>query len=66
MLQRLMPPIGTAHYDLRIPPAALNSALATVVRTENRLLCAGIDWPWGQSALVIARRPRTDTGLTAS
>jgi SAM-dependent methyltransferase len=57
LLQRFLPPIGTLHYDLEVPPAPLNAALAALVRAENRLLCAGVDWPWGQSALVIARRP---------
>ena len=58
-LQRLVPPLGRSHPDLRVPAAFVNALLAAVLFGENRLLRAGISWPWGLSALVVARRPGT-------
>ncbi len=59
LARRLMP--GSAE---KFPPATsipfpplLNSLLFYLLRLENRLLLAGLDFPWGVSAVVIARKP---------
>ncbi len=57
VVQRAVPALGRTHPDLRIPPALLNGLLAALLSGENRLLRAGLSWPWGLSALVVARRP---------
>lgn len=57
LLQRVVPYIGTAQVDLRLPPAFANSLLCRLLVLENRWLRAGLSWPWGLSALVTARRP---------
>ena len=58
LLQRVLPPIrGMIHLELRLPPAPLNRALVGLLRLENWLIRQGVTWPWGQSALVIARKP---------
>ena len=59
-LQRLLPPIqGLHHLEVRTPPGVLNRFLVRLLRVEDRLVRAGVRWPWGQSALVIARKPGT-------
>lgn len=57
LAQRAVPALGRARIDLDLPPAPVNGLLAAVLRAENRLLRAGLSWPWGLSAMVIARRP---------
>jgi SAM-dependent methyltransferase len=47
------PPVG----DLRPLPSLLNSLLIWLLRLENWLVLAGLDFPWGISAMVIARKP---------
>jgi len=49
------PPVG----DLRPTPSLLNSLLIGLLRLENRLVLAGWDFPWGISAMVMARKPST-------
>jgi SAM-dependent methyltransferase len=63
VVQRLLPRMASGHADLEVPPAVANRALRIVLAGENRLLCAGLSWPWGLSALVTARRPRTSASL---
>jgi SAM-dependent methyltransferase len=46
-------PVG----DLRPIPSLLNSLLICLLRLENRLVLAGLDFPWGISAMVVARKP---------
>jgi hypothetical protein len=43
--------------DIKPVPPLLNSLLVYLLRLENRLLLAGLDFPWGVSAVVIARKP---------
>lgn len=43
--------------DLKPVPPVLNSLLASLMRLENRLVLAGVNFPWGVSAAVIARKP---------
>lgn len=57
LAQRALPALGRGHPDLRVPPAPANGLLRAMLMMENRLLGAGVSWPWGLSALVTARRP---------
>jgi 2-polyprenyl-3-methyl-5-hydroxy-6-metoxy-1,4-benzoquinol methylase len=57
IIQRMMPGATADHVDLRVPPSFANALLASLLRGENRLLRAGLSWPFGLSALVVARRP---------
>lgn len=57
LAQRALPERARAQAKLDLPPAPVNGLLAAVLRAENRLLLAGLAWPWGLSALVIAQRP---------
>ena len=67
LLQRLLPPIrGMVHLELRLPPAPLNRALVGLLRIENWLIRQGVSWPWGQSALVIARKPASKPAARSS
>lgn len=50
---------GTAHTELRVPPAPANALLRAVLVAENSWVGAGHSWPWGLSAMVTARRPST-------
>jgi 2-polyprenyl-3-methyl-5-hydroxy-6-metoxy-1,4-benzoquinol methylase len=47
------PPVG----DLQPMPSQINSLLIWLLRLENRLVLAGLDFPWGISAMVLARKP---------
>jgi SAM-dependent methyltransferase len=47
------PPVG----DIKPVPTPLNSLLIFLLRLENRLMLAGLNFPWGISAMVIARKP---------
>jgi SAM-dependent methyltransferase len=38
-------------------PALLNSLLIALLGLENRLIVGGVNFPWGVSAMVIARKP---------
>jgi SAM-dependent methyltransferase len=58
MLQRAMPERGRADADLRLPPSMANRFFSFLLRRENRMLAAGVNWPWGLSAMIVARRPR--------
>lgn len=49
------PPVG----DIQPLPSPLNSLLICLLRLENRLVLAGLNFPWGISAMVIARKPST-------
>lgn len=62
MLQRFASRPASAHAGLRVPPLPVNRLLGAVLRGENRLFSAGLAWPWGLSALIIARRPAAQTG----
>ena len=65
LLQRLLPPIrGMIHLELRIPPAPLNRALVALLRVENGLIRKGVRWPWGQSAMVVARKTASQPAST--
>lgn len=58
LLQRLLPPIrGMVHLELRLPPPLLNRALIALLRAENWLIRTGVSWPWGQSVLLVAKKP---------
>lgn len=65
LAQRLAQRLGRSRIDVHLPPAPVNGLLAALLRAENRLLRAGLSWPWGLSALVIARRPGTNPGQAA-
>ena len=45
--------------DLKPCPEPLNSVLTALLRLENWLLLKGLNFPWGVSAAVIARRPKS-------
>lgn len=47
------PPVG----DIKPVPTLLNSLLIRLLQLENRLILAGLNFPWGISAMVIARKP---------
>jgi SAM-dependent methyltransferase len=47
---------SAAHDGMAIPPKFLNILLAGLMRFENRLICAGVRWPWGVSAMAIGRK----------
>ena len=55
--RRLVPGAAVRDGDLRLPVAPLNRMLRGFLAVENRVIRAGLDLPWGLSALVIARRP---------
>lgn len=57
LVQRLWPALGRRSPDLRVPPRAANQLLSGLLEGENRLFQAGLNWPFGLSALVVARRP---------
>jgi SAM-dependent methyltransferase len=42
--------------DLKAVPRALNFLLILLLRLENRLMLCGLNFPWGVSAAVIARK----------
>jgi SAM-dependent methyltransferase len=60
LIQRTLPGRAGGTGDLELPAAPSNRLLAAILRGENRLLEAGLAWPWGLSALVVARRPAAD------
>jgi len=64
-LQRLMPVLSRGSPDLAVPPRAANRLLSGLLAGENRLLLAGLRWPFGLSALVVARRPAALAGTPA-
>lgn len=43
--------------DMALPPLWINRLLIGWMKLENRLMLAGINYPFGVSAMVIARRP---------
>jgi SAM-dependent methyltransferase len=59
MLQRAMADNDQPIVELRVPPSMINIMFSSLLRGENRMLTAGVNWPWGLSALVVARRPVT-------
>lgn len=58
LLKKLLPASreAAAHGDLAMPSGCVNALLLALLRIENRLMCAGVRWPWGVSAMVIARK----------
>jgi SAM-dependent methyltransferase len=48
---------AAAHDDLKPTAAFVNRLLQGVMRVENRLFLAGVNFPWGISAWAIARKP---------
>lgn len=64
-LQRLIPALGRGSPDLAVPPGTANRLLSGLLTGENRLLLAGLRWPFGLSALVVARRPAALMGTPA-
>lgn len=57
-LKRIAAPSSTAdHGDLSHPPKLLNLLLLGLLRIENRALELGLNFPWGVSVMVIARKP---------
>ena len=61
LAKRLVP--GAAEKfptgDIKPVPSPLNALLIFLLRLENRLLLAGLNFPWGVSAAVVARKPST-------
>jgi SAM-dependent methyltransferase len=55
-IKRLLGPAKNPSGDIKPVAAPLNALLAFLLRIENRLLLAGLNFPWGVSAMVIARR----------
>lgn len=58
LVKRLVP--GTAKApkgDIQPVASILNSFLAGLLGVENRLILAGLNFPWGISAMVVARKP---------
>jgi 2-polyprenyl-3-methyl-5-hydroxy-6-metoxy-1,4-benzoquinol methylase len=55
--RRLLPATPAGQGDIRLPAAPLNRLLSGVLAAENRVISAGLDWPWGLSVLAVARRP---------
>lgn len=47
----------TPAGDIKPVPSLLNSMLVFLLSLENRLILAGLNFPWGISAMVIARKP---------
>lgn len=45
--------------DLKPVAAPVNQLLIWLLKLENRLMLAGVNFPWGVSAAVIARKPLT-------
>jgi SAM-dependent methyltransferase len=48
--------------DLFPPPAPVNAALFTLLSAENGLFRAGLNFPFGVSAMIVARKPCTASG----
>jgi 2-polyprenyl-3-methyl-5-hydroxy-6-metoxy-1,4-benzoquinol methylase len=44
------------HGDLAPLPLIANWLLVRILRMENSILCGGFNWPWGLSAMVVARK----------
>ncbi len=42
--------------DLFVPPSPLNAALLTMLHLENGLFIKGVNWPFGVSAMAVARK----------
>lgn len=57
LAQRVLPARERPSLELRLPVQPLNLLLQSVLLAENRFLRGGLDWPWGLSALVTARKP---------
>jgi SAM-dependent methyltransferase len=62
LLQRFLPSSGAGDAELTVPAAPANWLFRTTLFIENRLLGAGISWPWGLSAMVAVRRPLAPAG----
>ncbi len=43
--------------DLFVPQSTVNAALLAMLRSENWFFSRGVNWPFGVSAMAIARRP---------
>jgi SAM-dependent methyltransferase len=59
MLQRTISGHRQMDVNLRLPPSFANQFFSFLLRVENRIIAAGFNWPWGLSALIVVRRPRT-------
>jgi 2-polyprenyl-3-methyl-5-hydroxy-6-metoxy-1,4-benzoquinol methylase len=59
LLRRALPAKESSpEGDMALPPRFINQLLIAWMRIENRLLLAGLRFPWGVSTMVIARRPK--------
>lgn len=60
VLRKLLPKgrPSSGAGDLFKPPAAVNALLTHLLLAENRLMCAGVNWPFGVSVMALARKPQ--------
>jgi SAM-dependent methyltransferase len=47
----------TARSELQLPHRMINSVLRRIVQFENRMIGAGLRFPWGSSLVAIGRKP---------
>jgi len=61
LLRRLLPKRAEpkSNGDLAEPPKVANALLAGLLHIENRILRVGVNWPFGVSVFVLARKPPT-------
>lgn len=64
LARRALPAAKDPAGDLRPLPVLINRALGQLLALENRLVLAGWNFPWGISAMVIARKPGASGGRT--
>ena len=55
--RRLLGTTKKPDGDIKPVPTPLNALLIVLLRLENRLILAGLNFPWGVSAMVVARKP---------
>ncbi len=48
-----------AHGDLQKQIRLINWLLFALLRFENRLILAGINWPWGVSVMALGKKPES-------
>jgi SAM-dependent methyltransferase len=58
-------PSTVAHGDLGKPSAVINWLLFTLLRFENRLIYAGVNWPWGVSVMALGQKANPLTQRSA-
>src|SRR5690348_5265845 len=63
LLRRVLPRFADpkANGDLVEPPKIANALLAGLLHAENRMLRRGLNWPFGVSVFVLARKPASAT-----